>query len=230
MSRALTARMNALRVKPQAMPVPRFTFSVLAASHVAWVTELRKSSGVQTQSMPAASAEFACSASSSGVSPIAAIEMRSRAAIRATLLIRCLDGRVVERSPQIEAGEGAARAPLVGDPLELLGSRQLVHPVFDLDRAPDAEIAEGDDVLPGEVEHQEHLGRPAAHSLLLDQLGDHVLVRQVLDRVEVEAAVLDALCEIAEELDLGVGETGLAQRSRALAEQGLGGRRLAAEL
>ena len=81
MSRALTARMKALRVNAQAMPVPTLTFSVLAASQVAWVTELRKSSGVQTQSMPAASAELACSASSAGESPIAAIEMRSRAAI-----------------------------------------------------------------------------------------------------------------------------------------------------
>jgi hypothetical protein len=55
MSSALTARMKALRVNAQAIPVPMLTFSVLAASHVACVTELRKSSGVQTQSMPAAS-------------------------------------------------------------------------------------------------------------------------------------------------------------------------------
>ena len=81
MSSALTARMKALRVKAQAIPVPTPTFSVFAASQVAWVTELRKSSGVQTQSMPAASAELACSASSAGVSPIAAIEMRSSAAM-----------------------------------------------------------------------------------------------------------------------------------------------------
>src|SRR3954469_19670194 len=105
MSSALTARMKALRVKAQAMPVPIFTFSVLAASQVAWVTELRKSSGVQTQSMPAASADPACSARSAGVSPIAAIEMRSSAAKSATralvqpegdrLLVRLLEQGVV---------------------------------------------------------------------------------------------------------------------------------------
>ena len=88
MSSALTARMKALRVKAQAIPVPTLTFSVFAASQVACVTELRKSSGVQTQSMPAASAELACSASSAGVSPIAAIEMRSRAGHGLTLLRR----------------------------------------------------------------------------------------------------------------------------------------------
>src|SRR4051812_27770735 len=105
MSRALTARMKALRVKAQAMPVPMFSLSVLAASQVAWVTELRKSSGVQTQSMPAASADPACSARSAGVSPIAAIEMRSSADKSATralvqaegtgLLVRFLEQRVV---------------------------------------------------------------------------------------------------------------------------------------
>ena len=72
--------MKALRVKAQAIPVAIPTRSVFAASQVAWVTELRKSSGVQTQSIPAASAIRACSARSSAVSPIAAIEMRSSAA------------------------------------------------------------------------------------------------------------------------------------------------------
>ncbi len=78
MSRAVTARMKALRVKAQAIPVPIPTRSVCAASQVAWVTELRKSSGVQMQSIPAASAICACSARSSVVSPIAAIDMRGR--------------------------------------------------------------------------------------------------------------------------------------------------------
>ena len=61
--------MKALRVKAHAIPVPMSTFSVFAASQVAWVTELRKSSGVQTQSIPASSAELACSASSAGRVP-----------------------------------------------------------------------------------------------------------------------------------------------------------------
>ena len=81
MSRAVTARMKALRVKAQAIPVPTPILSVFAASQVACVTELRNSSGVQMQSIPAASATLACSARSEAVSPIAAIEMRSRAAM-----------------------------------------------------------------------------------------------------------------------------------------------------
>src|SRR4051812_43515026 len=137
MSRAVTASMNALRVKAQAIPVPIPTVSDFAASQVACVTELRKSSGVQTQSMPAASAELAWSARSCAVSPIAAIEMRSSAAISPSLFGGLLDGRVVEGSPEIQAGEGAARPPLVRDPLELLGPGQLIHPVGDLHGPPD---------------------------------------------------------------------------------------------
>ena len=83
----MTARMNGLRVNAQAIPVPTPIRSVAAAIQVAWVTELRNSSGVQTQSIPAASASRACEARSSAVSAIAAIEMRSRAA---GALSRCL--------------------------------------------------------------------------------------------------------------------------------------------
>ncbi len=71
--------MNGLRVNAHVIPVPTPIRSVAAAIHVAWVTELRKSSGVHTQSMPAASASRACAARSSAVSAIAAIEIRSRA-------------------------------------------------------------------------------------------------------------------------------------------------------
>ena len=52
MSSAVTARMNGLRVNAQAIPVPTPIRSVAAAIQVAWVTELRNSSGAQTQSMP----------------------------------------------------------------------------------------------------------------------------------------------------------------------------------
>ena len=45
-----------LRVNAQAIPVPTPIRSVEAASQVAWVKELRKSSTAQTQSTPAASA------------------------------------------------------------------------------------------------------------------------------------------------------------------------------
>jgi hypothetical protein len=80
MSSAVTARMKALRVNAQAIPVPIPTRSVRAASQVAWVTELLNSSGVQMQSIPAVSAARAYAARSSVVSPIAAIDTRSRAA------------------------------------------------------------------------------------------------------------------------------------------------------
>src|SRR4051794_18670516 len=138
--------------------------------------------------------------------------------------------RVVEGSPEIQAGEGAARPPLVRDSLELLGPGQFIHSVGDLDGAADTEVSDGDDVLPGQMEHQEHLGGLLAHSLDLDQLRDHVLVRQVLDPIEVETAILDSLREVTEELDLRVREARLAQRRLPLAQQRLRRRRLPVEL
>ena len=72
-----------LRVNAHEIPVPTATDSVDAASHIAWVSELRKSSIAQTPSMPAASAARACSASSPVESPSPAIWTRSRAAARA---------------------------------------------------------------------------------------------------------------------------------------------------
>ena len=71
--------MNGLRVNAQAIPVPIAIRSVRAASHVAWVNELRNSSGAHTHSIPAASASLAWDASSSAVPPIAAIEILSSA-------------------------------------------------------------------------------------------------------------------------------------------------------
>ena len=69
-----------LRVKAQAIPVPTPIESVDAASHIAWVSELRKSSTAQTQSIPAASAARACSARSPTELPRPAIWIRSSAA------------------------------------------------------------------------------------------------------------------------------------------------------
>ena len=100
MSRAVTARMNGLRVNAHAIPVPTPTRSVAAAIQVAWVTELRKSSGVHTQSMPMASATRACSARSWAVSAIAAIEMRSRA-----------EGAIGGEPIHPRTGDGRERAP-----------------------------------------------------------------------------------------------------------------------
>src|SRR5215208_1598374 len=170
MSSAVTARMNGLRVNAQAIPVPTPIRSVAAASHVAWVTELRKSSGAQTQSMPAASASRAWAARSSGMSAIAAIEMRSSALTQASRR------SVVQRPPQVETGEGAVRAPRLGDPLEVGRPRQVVQAVRDLHRAANTEVARGDNVGATEVEDQEHLGGPGPNALDLGQRGDDVLV------------------------------------------------------
>src|SRR5215213_7755747 len=136
--------------------------------------------------MPAASAVRASSARSSAVSPIAAIEILSSAATCLTLFRGSFDGSVVERAPQIEAGEGAVGPPFLREFLQLLRAGQVLHPVGDLYGPPDAEIADRDNVRPTEVEDQEHLGGPGADPVHLDELRDHVLVGELREPLQVE--------------------------------------------
>ena len=80
--------------------------------------------------------------------------------------------------------------------VEVVGPGQLVDAVRDLSGAADAEVAGREDVLAPEMEDQEHLGGPLPDPLDLDQLGDHVLVVEVTQVLEVEPPVLDALGEV----------------------------------
>ena len=88
----MTARMNGLRVNAQAIPVPTPIRSVAAAIQVAWVTELRNSSGAQTHSIPACSASRACVDQVVG----GGAERRDRDPVQGA---HALAGRVVERTP-----------------------------------------------------------------------------------------------------------------------------------
>ena len=91
------------------------------------------------------------------------------------------------------------------------GVGQLVEAVLDLHRAADAEVAGRQHVGPLEVEHQEHLRAPDAEAADRADLGDHLLVGELAEPVELELAGLDVAGEVAHVLDLAPREPGRAQ-------------------
>ena len=83
----------------------------------------------------------------------------------------------------------------------------------------DAEIADRQDVGPGEGEDQEHLGRPLADALDGHELARHLLVGQLLQARELQLSGQDVLGEAAQRGGLGVREPGgRAQRIGVVGE------------
>ena len=110
-------------------------------------------------------------------------------------------------------------APGLGDSPQLVGCGQLVEPVGELCGLTHAEVADGKHVGPAEVEDQEHVGRPLAEPLDLDQLRRHILVCQLAQALELELAALDVLGEAAQVGDLRAREADAAQVFLARGEQ-----------
>src|ERR1043166_7449038 len=84
---------------------------------------------------------------------------------------------ILQRPPQIPAGDGAVRAPLRADLLHVFRQRTLALPIGALDGVLDAEVELREDVASAQPEHQEHLRRPAADAFDLHQMLDQILVR-----------------------------------------------------
>jgi hypothetical protein len=140
------------------------------------------------------------------------------------------------------------RAPRLRDALELGRSGVLREAVGAPHRGARAQVADRQDVRAAEVEDQEHVRRPRPEPLDGHELGLHLVVVELGQPVEVQAAVLDARREVAQVLDLAprqadaahllvVGGEQLRRRRRPAAEQlleppvdrprGLGGELLA---
>src|SRR5512132_2327383 len=79
------------------------------------------------------------------------------------------------------------------------------------------------------MEDQEHLGRPGADALDLDQLRYHILIREPGQAPQIQFAVLDALSQVAKEADLRPREAGLAKGFRVGRDQLRGRRKGAVE-
>ena len=105
-----------------------------------------------------------------------------------------------------------------------------VEPVGALDRAPDPEVADREHVRALELEHEEHVRAPLADALHGDELGDDLVVGQVVEALELELAGDHVLGERAQERRLrprepgreahlvGVGREDLLGRGRVAAE------------
>ena len=99
-----------------------------------------------------------------------------------------------------------------------------------LDRAADAEVADGEDVGPAEGEHQEHVRAPLADALDRGELGHDLLVGELLEAVELELAGEHVLGQRAQEGRLGAREAdGDAQLLGLVGQDLLRRRRVAAE-
>src|SRR6478672_9075289 len=73
--------------------------------------------------------------------------------------------RIVERLPEVQTRERTVRTPRIRDQLDLGCLWQLVEPIVDLDCLADPEVTDGQHVGPAQVEHQEHVDRPAPEPL-----------------------------------------------------------------
>src|SRR6202035_2118708 len=84
--------------------------------------------------------------------------------------------RLPGRSPQVEARQTAVGSPLLADGVDLLRRRQVVKSVEPLNRGPDAEVADWQDVGPLEVDQQKHVGAPSPEPAARRDLGANLVV------------------------------------------------------
>ena len=102
--------------------------------------------------------------------------------------------------------------PRPGEVLEGLGVGDLRKVVGPLRRPADAEVADGQNVLPAEVEHEKHVRAPPAEALDGGYLDDHLIVREVLERAEIQLAGDDAVREVSQVPHLWPGEAARPQK------------------
>ena len=121
------------------------------------------------------------------------------------------------------------RRPQAGEVLERLGVRELRKTVGPLGRPADSQVADGQDVLAAEVEHEEHVGAPPAEALDGGYLSDHLVVRKVVERRESQLPRDDPLGKVAEVAHLGPREAARPQEIFVPGEQLPWRRRPAAE-
>ena len=123
---------------------------------------------------------------------------RSRPCTRRTTAVFDSVGVVFETAPQIPARHRAVRTPGFADLRIRSGVGLLAQPVEPLDGVDDAEIVDRQHVGPPQPEHQEHLRRPAAEPLHLDDRVDHLVVGHRGERSSGQLAARDLRGEVAQ--------------------------------
>src|SRR5712692_5763471 len=100
----------------------------------------------------------------------------------------------------------------------------MVEPVKPLDRRPDPEVADGQDVWSLEVNQQEHVRGPAPKSAAGGDLLANLVVRQLVQAVDLKLAGNDVFGQRADVLDFPPGEPDRSEVGGVEGEQ-LGRRR-----
>ena len=117
------------------------------------------------------------------------------------------------------------RAPGRRDALHRGGVGDLPQRIGALDRVADAEVPDGQHVGALQVEHQEHVCAPDADALDGNQLGDHLLVGQLVQALQLEFPGEGVLGQRAQVADLRAREARGGAQLFGLIREDLLGRR-----
>src|SRR3954465_14433188 len=115
-------------------------------------------------------------------------------------------GNRVERAPEVPGGDRAPRPPRFAEPLHRSEGDLPTLEVGKADAFLQPQIVQREYVRTQQVEHEEHLGGPAADATHFGQLLDDRLVVHGRPLVHMDAAVREVLREIGDVFDLAVGQ------------------------
>src|SRR6266404_5144267 len=102
-----------------------------------------------------------------------------------------------DRFPAVAGGDRAVRPEALAERLECLGGRRRVELPREAVALTHAEIVDGPDVEPAQLEHQVHLGSPAADAAHRGERRKEFLVAEPRRPFEVDAAVEDLRGQVA---------------------------------
>ena len=119
---------------------------------------------------------------------------------------------LLEGFPQIKTRERTLGPPRRCQRLQIILIRQPRQSISSLDRTAYAQVADREHVRSSEVEHQEHICAPAAQALDGHDLLRDLVVRELVEAVQIQLPAMDAGCQVTEVPDLLPREPYLAQR------------------
>src|SRR5205085_2729428 len=104
--------------------------------------------------------------------------------------------------PEVEAGQGSMRPPLLSDRVDLARRGQVVEPVQPLNGRSDAEITNRENVLPIKVDEEKHVRRPTPKSPRRRDLFANLVIRKRVQLIDLQLARDDVLGERPDVFDL----------------------------
>src|SRR5207244_12535837 len=102
------------------------------------------------------------------------------------------------RAVQVGGRQRTVRAPRLTEPADLAFARHALEAVGALYRLPDTEVARREHVGPAEMAEQEHVRCPGPDAAHRRELRPDLVVAQIVEAVQLQAAIQRARGEIAE--------------------------------